>query len=190
MSNSTITIPSIISSVLLGMIAYKVYSKNEEKNKEHFVNFPSTIKSSQKEQKNYMNVAKSNITYTVDTTGPAVVEASNVFPVPTEEVQVPFPESVELPISVDGTIPLSVDQIYNVDQRTLSKSHAALRDRQLEGADVVRGDLSIEIESPCGRFGYTTERKSALHGGMLNFGVTDPNEKKQESFLQTTTRRG
>lgn len=159
MTNSTI--PSIVSSVLLAMIAYKVYS-NDESKKEHYVNYPTELR-------------KKNITLEVES--PVLTETAIL---PSSSAKVP-----EIPVVPDNPLPLTDGgdrpPVYTVD-RVLEKGHAALQSRHRKNGDNIRGDLSIAPYEPCGLFGYTTLNTRGLHQGILGFGENKSAEK-QESYL-------
>ncbi len=164
MTNSTI--PSIISSVLLAMIAYKVYS-NDESKKEHYVNFPSGLKPKPDNGKKItMEVAERDI----------LASSSVKQKVP----EMPVVPENELPVTDGGEKP----PVYIVN-RALHNSHAALQSRQLEAADPIRGDLQNITPNPTGPdslLGYTTLNRRGIHKGILGFGVNDA-VQKPESYL-------
>lgn len=158
MTNSTI--PSIVSSVLLAMIAYKVYS-NDESKKEHYVNYPTGLR-------------KKNISLEVES---SVLTETAILPSSSPKLR-------EMPVVPDNPLPLTNDgarpPVYTVD-RVLEKGHAALQSRQRKNGDNIRGDLSIAPYVPCGLFGYTTLNTRGLHQGILGFG--EKSAKPEESYL-------
>jgi len=160
MTNSTI--PSIVSSVLLAMIAYKVYS-NDESKKEHYVNYPTGL-------------SKNKITMEVAGQSPVISETS-ILPSSEKVKETPIVPDNPLPRTDDGATPPVV-----IVDRVLKEGHAALQSRHRKNGDNIRGDLPIAPYVPCGLFGYTTLNKRGLHEGILGFGENNTTEKPK-SYL-------
>ena len=159
------TIPTILSSLLLGMIVYKVYS-NENSKIERFVNMPLSVQPAK------------TISYSTERGGYNPKDEANKFyslkTMPTQK-SLPELENIPLPEPADGSIPPST-HFYDV-KRVVDVS---MQDRLQGQGDVIRGDLEIPVKPISDMFNYVTIRESATRGGILDFGT-----KKSKNQVQT-----
>lgn len=165
MNNSTI--PTVLSSLLLGMIFFKVYSKDEKKI-ERFVSFPPSVNS---------------IEYSTEKGGYNATEAANEFyaarRVP--EAKMPQIDNIPLPVPDSELGDVPPPDFYNVKR----VADVSMQDRQQRHGDLIRGDLDIEAEKICSMFNYVTNRPESLRRGYMNSYLGGSKPEKVENFLKT-----